>query len=141
MLRQTGLRVIGGRMRKLLIGNLLVASWLVSAAAVAQEGFPLDGTWRGEHAAAKGAPTTVVVIMQWDGKQIAGTINPGPNGIEFTGATLDPDGWKVHLAAKDAKGKDVILDGVVSDLGKYSRVITGKWTEGGKTHDIRFVRE
>ena len=128
-------------MRRLLIGNLLVASWLFSVAAVAQEGFPLDGTWRGEHAAAKGAPTTVVVIMQWDGKQVAGTINPGPNGIEFTGATLDPDGWKVHLAAKDAKGKEVILEGVVSDLGKYSRVITGKWTEGGKTRDIRFVRE
>ncbi len=127
-------------MRKLL-GNLLMASWLFAAAAVAQEGFPLDGTWRGEHAAAKGAPTTVVVIMQWDGKQVAGTINPGPNGIEFTGATLDPDGWKVHLTAKDAKGKDVILEGVVSDLGKYSRVITGKWTEGGQTHDIRFVRE
>jgi hypothetical protein len=141
MLWQAGLRGFGGLMRKLLIGNLLVASWLFSAVAVAQEGFPLDGTWRGEHAAAKGAPTTVVLIMQWDGKQVAGTINPGPNGIEFTGATLDPDGWKVHLAAKDAKGKEVILEGAVSDLGKYSRVITGKWTEGGKTHDIRFVRE
>jgi hypothetical protein len=141
MLWWAGLWVIGGQMRRLLIGNLLVASWLFSVAAVAQEGFPLDGTWRGEHAAAKGAPTTVVVIMQWDGKQVAGTINPGPNGIEFTGATLDPDGWKVHLAAKDAKGKEVILEGVVSDLGKYSRVITGKWTEGGKTRDIRFVRE
>ena len=141
MLWQAVLRVIGGRMRKLLIGNLLLASWLFSVAAVAQEGFPLDGTWRGEHAAAKGAPTTVVVIMQWDGKQVAGTINPGPNGIEFTGATLDPDGWKVHLVAKNAKGKPVTLEGVVSDLGKYSRVITGKWTEGGQTHDIRFVRE
>jgi hypothetical protein len=128
-------------MRKLLFGNLLVACGLFSAAAVAQEGFPLDGTWRGEHAAAKGASTTVVVIMQWDGKQVAGTINPGPNGIEFTGAQLDPDGWKVHLAAKDAKGKPITLEGVVSDLGKYSRVITGKWTEGGQTHDIRFVRE
>ena len=133
-------------MRKLLLGGLLVGvwltgSWLFPVVAFAQEGFPLDGTWRGEHAAAKGAPTTVVVIMPWDGKQVTGTINPGPNGIEFTGATLDPDGWKVHVAAKDAKGKDVILEGVVSDLGKYSRVITGKWTEGGQTHDIRFVRE
>jgi hypothetical protein len=133
-------------MRKLLIGSLLVGlwltgSWLFSTIAFAQEGFPLDGTWRGEHAAAKGAATTVVVIMQWDGKQVAGTINPGPKGIEFTGAQLDPDGWKVHLAARDAKGKPITLEGVVSDLGKYSRVITGKWTEGGQTHDIRFVRE
>jgi hypothetical protein len=128
-------------MRKVLIGHLLIAGWLFSVAAVAQEGFPLDGTWRGEHAAAKGAPSTVVLIMQWDGKQIAGTINPGPGGVDFTGAQLDPDGWKVHLAAKDAKGKPIALEGVVSELGKYSRVITGKWTQGGHTYDIRFVRE
>jgi hypothetical protein len=128
-------------MRKLLVGSLLVAGWLVAAVASAQEGFPLDGTWRGEHAAAKGAPATVVLIMAWDGKQVAGTINPGPNGVEFTGAQLDPDGWKVHLSAKDAKGKAITLEGVVSELGKYSRVITGNWTEGGKTYDIRFVRE
>ncbi|MEO8309094.1 MAG: hypothetical protein ABI616_13765 [Pseudomonadota bacterium] len=128
-------------MRKFLISNLLIAGWLFSVAAVAQEGFPLDGTWRGEHAAAKGAPSTVVMIMQWDGKQVAGTINPGPTGIDFNGAQLDPDGWKVHLAATDAKGKPVTFEGVLSDLGKYSRVITGTWTQDGQTHDIRFVRE
>ena len=73
--------------------------------------------------------------------RLAGTINPGPQGIEFTGATAGSGRLEVHLAAKDAKGGDVTLEGAISDLGKYNRVITGKWTEGGRTHDIRFVRE
>jgi len=128
-------------MRKLLMVAGLVAGMLVAGAANAQEGFPLDGTWRGERATTDGSPTTVVLIIQWDGKQIAGTINPGPQGIEFTGAQLNPDGWKVHIDAKDAKGGSITLEGVISELGEYHRVITGKWTEGGRAHDIRFVRE
>lgn len=128
-------------MRKLLICARLMAGLLIAVTASAQEGFPLDGTWRGHHAAADGSTATVVLIMQWDGKQVAGTINPGPQGIEFTDASLEPEGWKVHLAAKDAKGGAITLEGAISDLGKYNRVITGKWTEGGRTHDIRFVRE
>jgi hypothetical protein len=123
-------------MRKLLLAGLLVA-----VAASAQEGFPLDGTWRAEQVATNGAHATIVLIMQWDGKQVTGTINPGPQGIDFTGAQLDPNGWKVHIAAKDAKGAAITLEGVISDLGKYNRAITGKWTEGGRTNDIRFVRE
>src|SRR5687767_803350 len=67
----------GGPMRSLL-GILLVA---VSAAAVAQEGFPLDGTWRGEVAAAGENPATIVMVMQWDGKKVTGVINPGPKAI------------------------------------------------------------
>jgi hypothetical protein len=124
-------------MRNLLAGLLL----LVATAAVSQEGFPLDGTWRGEHTAADGSHQTIVLIMQWDGKRIAGTINPGPNAVEFSSAELMPAGWKVTLAAKTAGGKDISFEGAIADLGKYHRAIAGKWTEGGKSHDIRFVRE
>ena len=128
-------------MRKLFFGARLVAGLLFAVAISAQEGFPLDGTWRGERATTDGSPHTVVLIIQWDGKQISGTINPGPQGIEFSSAQLDPEGWKVHLDAKDAKGVAISFDGAIADLGKYNRVIAGKWTEGGRTHDIRFVRE
>ncbi len=128
-------------MRNLLLGARLVAGLLFAVAVNAQEGFPLDGTWRGERATTDGSPTTVVLIIQWDGKQINVTINPGPQGIEFSGAQLDPEGWKVHFDTKDAKGAAITFDGAISDLGKYDRVITGKWTEGGRAQDIRFVRE
>jgi hypothetical protein len=121
--------------------RLFIALLLVAVAASAQEGFPLDGTWRGEYIASRGAHTTIVLILQWDGKQVTGTINPGPQAIELTEAQLMPEGWKVSFAAKDAKGAPVSFAGVLTDIGKYNRVVAGKWTEGGKTIDIRFARE
>jgi len=114
---------------------------IVAAAAVAQEGFPLDGTWRGETTATDGSHRTIVLIMQWDGQQISGTVNPGPDGTDFNSGQLNPDGWKFTLDAKTAKGVAIHFDGAISDLGKYRRVLAGKWTEAGSTIDIRFVRE
>lgn len=123
-------------MRTALVGLLLFV-----ASAAAQEGFPLDGTWRGETTNKDGSHRTIVLILQWDGKQISGTLNPGPDGTEFSGASLDPDGWKFAMSFKTAQGTDVRFDGVISDLGKYHRAVAGKWTEGATTFDIRFVRE
>jgi hypothetical protein len=114
---------------------------LLAGSASAQEGFPLDGTWRGETVAKDGSHRTIVLVMQWDGKQISGTMNPGPGSTEFTGGQLDPQGWKFTVAFKDSKGANVRFEGTISDLGKYNRVLAGKWTEGAGSFDIRFVHE
>ena len=86
----------------------LLAALLLAAAALAnaQEGYPLDGTWRGEHPAA-GGTATVVIVFQWDGKKLGGVINPGPDAVQITDAQLIPDGWKVKIAAKSKTGKSV----------------------------------
>jgi hypothetical protein len=124
-------------MRMVLPGLLM----LLAGSAAAQEGFPLDGTWRGETVAKDGSHRTIVLVMQWDGKQISGTMNPGPGSTEFNGGQLDPEGWKFTVAFKDSKGANVRFEGAISDLGKYSRVLAGKWTEGAGSFDIRFVHE
>jgi hypothetical protein len=122
------------------MSKLFAALLLFTVVAQAQEGFPLDGTWRGEHTVA-GSPITVVLILQWDGKQIAGMLNPGPDSVQLSVATLNPEGWKVSLVAKTTAGKSITFDGALSELGKYNRVMSGKWTEGGKSFDLRLVRE
>ena len=114
---------------------------LLACGAAAQEGFPLDGTWRGETVAKDGSHRTIVLVMQWDGKQISGTMNPGPGSTDFTGGKLDPNGWKFTASFKDSKGANVRFEGTISNLGKYNRALTGKWTEGASTFDIRFVHE
>jgi hypothetical protein len=124
-------------MRMVLPGLLM----LLAGSAAAQEGFPLDGTWRGETVAKDGSHRTIVLVMQWDGNAIAGTINPGPQAIEFAAAELKPDGWKVTFSAQDQKGKAIAFDGALAELGKYDRKLAGKWTEGATSFDIRFVRE
>ena len=124
-------------MRHALLGLLL----LVSGAAWAQEGFPLDGTWRGEVVNKDGSHRTIVLVMQYDGKQVNGTMNPGPDSIDFSGGKLTPEGWKFALAFKGNKGLSTQFNGTISNLGKYDRVLAGKWTEGANSFDIRFVHE
>jgi hypothetical protein len=119
---------------------VFAALLLLAGVASAQEGFPLDGTWRGEHVAANGTHRTIVLIMQWDGKAVATTINPGPNAVEST-AELRPEGWKVQLKAASKAGAPISFEGAIGELGKYNRSLTGKWSEGTESFDIRFVRE
>lgn len=114
---------------------------LAATVAVAQEGFPLDGTWRGERQAAGETPATVVMIMQWDGQKVTGVINPGPKAIPIADAKLIPDGWRVTVAATTASGESIAFDGTIADLGAYNRSISGTWTEGGRKYSVRMVRE
>jgi len=113
---------------------------LTGAAAGAQEGFPLDGTWRGERPGA-GTPVTIVMIMQWDGQKVTGVINPGPSAIQISDAKLIPDGWRVTVAARTASGDPISFEGVLAELGSYNRTIAGTWKEGGHSYPVRMVRE
>jgi len=121
--------------------SLLSVLLLTATAAVAQEGFPLDGTWRGERQAAGEAPVTIVLVMQWDGRKVTGVINPGPKAVPIGEAQLVPEGWKVTIAAHTADGKPIAFEGAIADLGEYNRSISGTWTEGGRQYQFRMVRE
>jgi len=115
---------------------------LAATVASAQEGFPLDGTWRGERPADdRGTPVTIVMVLQWDGKNITGVINPGPRAIPITDARLIPEGWRVTVAAQTPDGKPISFEGKIEDLGAYDRKIAGTWTEGGHAYAVRMVRE
>ncbi len=124
-------------MRALLAAVLLAAAALANA----QEGYPLDGTWRGEHPAAGGGTSTVVLVFEWDGKKLNGVVNPGPDQFQITNVELIPDGWKVKIAAKSKTGAAVSYDAVLSDIGKYDRHLSGTWMEGGQKYNVRMTRE
>src|SRR5262245_23871541 len=124
----SGAAVTRGRaMRRQWLATVLL---LAATSALAQEGFPLDGTWRGERPGA-GVPVTIVMVMQWDGQKITGIINPGPKSIAIADAKLIPDGWRVTMSAKTAAGQPISFAGVIGALGAYNRHIEGTWKEGG----------
>jgi hypothetical protein len=114
---------------------------LAAGAANAQEGFPLDGTWRGDLTGAGTIARTIVIVMEWDGHKVKGVINPGPNAIDLGEVTLVPDGWHVTISAQSAERKPISFEGTLSELGSYNRVLTGKWNEGGRSYSFRMVRE
>ena len=122
----------------------LMMALAVALAASAQFGHPLKGSWSGDWGTSRENRTHVVLELNWDGKAITGTINPGPNGVQMQKATLDPDTWAVHFEAdgKDASGKTVhyAIDGKLENIGAYQRVITGTWVQGATKGNVKVVR-
>lgn len=118
----------------------VVSSLVLGAAAHAQEGYPLDGTWRGEWGP-DGSKTTVVVVMKWDGTNVNGMINPGPNLVRFTGPVLEPRDWTVRIEAQSRSGEPIAIAGTLEDIGSYNRTLTGTWTQAGVEHPFKMARE
>jgi hypothetical protein len=118
------------------IRGLIVATFVLTASsALAQFGHPLKGAWSGDWGPNKDQRTRVLLQMQWDGKAITGAINPGPNALPLTAASLDSETWHVHLEAKG-----VVIDGKLENIGSAHRVLSGTWTQAGQKGDFQLVR-
>ena len=114
-----------------LVLALSVACLVAATPAVAQEGHPLKGSWIGTWAGNHNQGDDLLLVLNWDGKNITGTINPGTDNMPIKNATLNPEGWVVHLEA-DAKDKSgaaltYVIDGKIEDLRLPNRSISGTW--------------
>ena len=121
------------------MGRIVLFLLALAAGVWAQESHPLNGTWHGEFKPASGQPVRIVMVMKWDGKEVTGMINPGPNAMPLKGATFQ--GWQVHFEA-DAKDKShIVADGKVDKVGSYHRTIAGTWTQGSSKGDFTLTRD
>jgi hypothetical protein len=122
----------------------LIVTLALQLTPAAQFGHPLKGSWSGDWGPSKEKRTRVLLELHWDGKEITGTINPGPNAVALKRATVDVATWMVRFEAdgKDASGKVVpyVIDGKLENLGAYYRFMTGTWTQGGVKGDFRITR-
>ena len=121
----------------------LLLALMLAVPIIAQEGFPLKGSWIGVWEGNTQSGDDVLVIMDWDGEHVTGIINPGTDDIKIANATLDPDGWKVHIEAngKNKQGGDLhyVIDGVIEQIELPSRAVVGTWKSesGNGKFDIR----
>jgi len=124
---------------------VLVASLAGSAPVSAQEGHPLKGSWLGTWGPAKSHSNDILIVLNWDGKALSGMINPGTDDAPLTGATLNPDGWKVHFEAsiKDRSGTvlNYVIDGTIENLSFHNRTITGTWKNQRESGKITISRQ
>ena len=121
---------------------LLAAPGSVSA----QFGHPLKGQWSGQWGPADN-PKRLLLDLHWDGKEITGRVNPGDENAAVKSVTFDysdPSAWKVKLTAegKDKSGKPVAIsvDGTLENIGAYSKLFHGTWTEAGQKGDFTLTR-
>ena len=132
----------GLRARTLLLAIAIV---MVSAAvSSAQYGHPLKGTWSGDWGPNDKVRHRLLLELNWDGKTITGTINPGPNAVKLQKASLDPSSWAVRFEAegKNSAGAAVsyLIEGQIENLGAYRRVLSGTWYQGSERGDFRLTR-
>ena len=117
---------------------------LVVAAALAQEGHPLTGTWSGDWGPGATQRTHITMVMAWDGKSVTGTINPGPDAISVSAIALDVTNWTIRFEA-DAKGASgpvhIAAEGRLDDLASSHRTITGTWRQGTTKGDFKLTRD
>ena len=122
----------------------LLACFLMLISAFAQEGHPLKGTWLGDWGPNRTDRTQVTILLEWDGKQITGVVNPGPGSIPIQKASLEPKGWLVHFEvdAKNNAGQPVhyVVDGKIENLGSVRRSIVGSWIQGNQKGDFKITR-
>jgi hypothetical protein len=111
----------------------------------AQQGHPLTGTWNGDWGATVTQRNQVTIVMNWDGKNVTGIINPGPDSVPLASVYVDPTSWTVRIEAdtKDASGKPVHIaaEGHLDDIGSYHRTLTGAWTQGAVKGDFKLTRD
>ena len=133
-------------MKRLLLTYLL-ACLAIGGSAAAQsalnegQGHPLKGTWLGDWGPNKTSRTQVLIDMDWDGKAVTATLNPGPDGLKFTKAELDHTNWTVHLEAAAPAGVKYVVDGKIENLGSASRSIVGTWMQGNQKGDFKITRQ
>jgi len=118
----------------------LLACMAMCAPVFSQQGHPLTGTWTGDWGATSTQRNQVIFVMNWDGKNITGLINPGPDSILIASVFLDPTTWTVRIEADTKTKVHIFAEGKLEDLGSYHRIIKGSWTQGSTKGDFKITR-
>jgi hypothetical protein len=131
--------------------NVLITSFVcllsflfIGGTAGAQYGHPLKGTWSGDWGTGKDNRHRVLLELNWNGKELTGAINPGPDAVPLKTATLNPSNWTVRLEAegpsKSGGAVRYLIEGKLENLGSYYRLLSGTWTQGEEKGDFKLTR-
>jgi hypothetical protein len=101
---------------------------------------PLSGTWIGDWGPSDWDRNQVTVELKWDGKNLTGTVNPGPNAIELKKATFDSKSGAIHFEADatDRRGAAIhyVIDGKVE-----GSAMTGTWSHDNRKGNFKIQKK
>jgi len=127
------------------IALLVVSGFSRTFVAHAQEGHPLVGTWHGTWGPNATDRHDVTLVLEFDGKAIAGMMNPGLDAVRFDKITLEPSTWSVRFEAtpKQAAGKatPIVIDAKIEDVTNRRRSLVGTFTQGTSKGDFKASRD
>ncbi len=124
---------------------IFVCSLMLAGYLSAQEGHPMSGSWVGDWSVDNSIRHRVVVILEWNGSEVIGVVNPGANSIPIVSSRVDPMKWSLHFVAegRNSSGTTVSYEaeGTIDDLGTYNRTISGSWKVNGQDGDFSITRQ
>jgi len=126
-------------MRARIICLICMAACLLTATSVIAAD-PLSGTWTGDWGPSPTHRNPVTVELKWDGKNLTGTVNPGPDAVELKKASFDSKSGDVHFEAdaKNRRGDAVhyMIDGKVEQ-----DTMTGSWNHDNRKGDFKITKK
>lgn len=108
----------------------------LSVGATAQEGHPLKGSWIGEWSGNEALGDFVLLVLDWDGSNVTGIINPGTDNIQIDRVDLNPADWSVTIRANDYE-----ISGKIQELELPSRSLNGTWKSGQGSGNFTISRQ
>ncbi len=118
-----------------------LSTLILAAAAFAQQGHPLTGTWSGDWGASPTDRHQITFVLNWDGKNVSGVINPGPDAIPISSVYVDVTNWTVRIEADTKDHQHIAAEGHIENLGSYHRTLNGAWHQGSLNGDFRMTRD
>jgi hypothetical protein len=117
---------------------VLSACLALTAPTGAQTGHPAKGTWLGYWGPDADEQRRIVLLLDWDDREVVGVINPGRRAVQVASAEIDYDTWTMTLEADlpTADGEAVrwVATGTLENLGSWkNRRFSGDYTHGAET--------
>jgi hypothetical protein len=120
-----------------LLAVLLAGGFIVVVSSAADD--PVSGTWKGDWGPSASDRNQVTVELKWDGKNLTGTVNPGPNAVELKNTKFDPKTGAIHMEAdaKNRRGNEIhyMIDGKVE-----GNAMTGTWSHDNRKGDFKITK-
>ena len=116
--------------------SVIIGVVFLSFGALAQEGHPLKGSWIGEWSGNTTHGDFVLIVMDWNGEEVTGMINPGTDNMEIESVELDPTDWSVVISADG-----YTIEAMIENLELPSRALSGSWRSSNGRGDFEIVRQ
>jgi hypothetical protein len=112
--------------------------------ALAQVGHPAKGSWIGYWGTSEADRNRMLLLLDWQDREIVGTINPGRNAVPVEKAEIDYETWTMRLEARmpaDSGGSELwVAEGKLENLGSWTnRRYTGTYRHGEETGRFALV--
>lgn len=121
--------------------NMALAALVAAAAAVpaaAQVGHPAKGSWLGYWGPSQTERNRMLLVLDWENRELVGTINPGPNAVPVDRADIDYSTWTMTIEAQmPVEGGGTapyVATGTLENLGSWiNRRYSGTYRHADET--------